>query len=147
MSPERFRPATSRCLALALVVLVSVGLAAACRAAGAEAARAVSGVFVLVTVDKTTWEPYEYGSAFFYNSAGDAYTASHVVADAVKNPDLRLVAIVDGAEYIARALCWNPASPDRTDSFNRDVAVVHVGPEVPLFPIGHYRPASGRLAP
>ncbi|HKX17718.1 MAG TPA: serine protease [bacterium] len=102
-------------------------------------------VFVVVTVDKSTWEPYEYGSAFFFNGRGDAYTASHVVADAVKNPDLRLAAIVNGVEYIARAICWNPESQDRANTYSRDVAVIHVGPEVPLFPIGHYPPATTRL--
>ena len=69
MTPERFRPAAARCLALVLVVVVSAGFATAQRVAGAAAARSVPGVFVLVTVDKTTWEPYEYGSAFFFNSA------------------------------------------------------------------------------
>jgi S1-C subfamily serine protease len=105
----------------------------------------VAGVVVVITVDKSTWEPYEYGTAFFYDAAGDAYTASHVVADAVTNPDLRLVAIVGGVEYIARAVCWNPASPDQTTAYNRDVAVLRVGPEVPLFPLGAYPPATRPL--
>jgi S1-C subfamily serine protease len=116
-----------------------------CGAPAVPAAAPASAVFVIVTVDRTTWEPYEYGSAFFYDREGDAYTASHVVADAVTHPDLRLVAIVGGVEYIARALCWNPASPDRTNTYNRDVAVVHVGPEVPQFPIGPYPPAARAL--
>jgi S1-C subfamily serine protease len=105
----------------------------------------VPGVFVVVTVDATTWQPYDYGSAFFVDARGDAYTASHVVSEAVKHSNLRLVAIVRGLEYIARPVCWNPASPDRTDTFNRDVAVIRVGPEVPLFPIGRYLPARTRL--
>lgn len=145
--PGPFRPRTALRVAVLLAILAGIPLLPGARFARAAAAAPPSGVFVLVTADKTTWEPYEYGSAFFFNVQGDAYTASHVVADAVRNPDLRLVAIVNGVEYIARAICWNPASSDRaTDSsYSRDVAVVRIGPEVPLFPIGRYPPAAGRL--
>lgn len=140
----RFLGDVTRWVVLAAGALASIMVGAAPPPAGATTVSAAS-VFVLVTVDKSTWEPYEYGSAFFFNDQGDAYTASHVVADVVKNPDLRLVAIVNGAEYIARAICWNPESPDHSNTYSRDVAVIHVGPEVPLFPIGHYPPATTRL--
>ena len=129
-----------------LWALVAAGLVPGPSAAGAGAPAFPPGVFIVVTVDAGSWTPSEYGSAFFFNAHGDAYTASHVVSQAVTHSDLRLVAIVDGAEYIARAVCWNPASPDRTNAYNRDVAVIHVGPEVPLFPIGSYPPADRRLA-
>jgi S1-C subfamily serine protease len=134
----------ARRFVLAVSLLAGIALGPAPPPVGAAAVPA-AGVFVVVTVDKSTWQPYEYGSAFFFNEQGDAYTASHVVADAVKSPDLRLAAIVDGVEYIARALCWNPKSPDRTNIYNRDVAVIRVGPEIPLFPIGRYPPAGARL--
>lgn len=129
--------------AAAVVLAAAAALSAAAAPAGPAPA---AGIFVIVTVEAATWQPYEYGSAFFYNAAGDAYTASHVVADAVTHPGLRLVAVVGGVEYIARAVCWNPASPDRTNAYSRDVAVLRVGPEVPLFPLGPYPPAARRLA-
>ena len=131
---------------LGLALLAGIAAGPAPPPAAATTVPAAS-VFVVATVDKSTWEPYEYGSAFFFNAQGDAYTASHVVADAVRNPDLRLAAIVNGVEYIARATCWNPESPDRTNTYSRDVAVIHVGPEVPLFPLGQYPPATTRLIP
>ena len=102
-------------------------------------------VFVLVTMDKATWIPYEYGSAFFFNTAGDAYTASHVVTTAVRVPFTMLVAIVNGLEYAVHVMCWNPQSDDRVPAATRDVAIVHVGPEVPLSPIGVYHPAAAPL--
>ncbi|HEV2358349.1 MAG TPA: serine protease [bacterium] len=148
MQADACRPAAAR---VPTVLLVLCALVAAGPMPGPPAARAGApafgpGVFIVVTVDAGTWAPYEYGSAFFFNAEGDAYTASHVVSQAVTHADLRLVAIVDGVEYIARAVCWNPASPDGTNTYNRDVAVIHVGPEVPLFPIGSYPPADRRLA-
>ena len=100
------------------------------------------GVFVLVTMDRVTWQPYEYGTGFFFDAVGDAYTASNVVRDAVKDPYLMLVALVDGAEYAVHVDCWNPGSTDRPRTPNRDVAVVHVGPDVPDFPLWSYRPAT-----
>jgi S1-C subfamily serine protease len=103
-------------------------------------------VFTLVTMDRVSWTPYEYGSAFFFGASGDAYTASHVVATAVRLPSTMLVAVVGGREYAARVVCWNPASGDAARTFTRDVAVIHVGPEVPVFPVGVYRPAAGPLA-
>ena len=53
-------------------------------------------VFALVTMDRITWEPYEYGTGFFFDAAGDAYTASSIVRDAVKDPYLVLIALVVG---------------------------------------------------
>ena len=104
------------------------------------------GVFVLVTMDRVTWQPYEYGTGFFFDAVGDAYTASNVVRDAVKDPYLMLVALVDGAEYAVHVDCWNPGSTDRTRTPNRDVAVVHVGPDVPDFPLWSYHPATAPLS-
>jgi len=104
------------------------------------------GVFVLVTMDSVTWQPYEYGTGFFFDPVGDAYTASNVVRDAVKDPYLTLIALVDGAEYAVHVDCWNPSSKDRTRAPTRDVAVGHVGPDVPDFPLWSYRPATAPLA-
>jgi hypothetical protein len=104
------------------------------------------GVFVLVTMDRVTWHPYEYGTGFFFDAVGDAYTASNVVRDAVKNPYLMLVALVDGAEYAVHVECWNPGSTDRPRTPNRDVAVMHVGPDVPDFPLWSYHPATAPLS-
>jgi len=106
----------------------------------------IHDVFVLITMDRTTWWPYEYGTGFFFDANGDAYTASNVVRDAVENPNLMLIALVGQTEYAAHVECWNPASTDRPKTFNRDVAVVHVGPEVPYFPLWSYHPATAPLA-
>jgi len=105
----------------------------------------LQSVFIIMAVDRSTWRPYNYGSAFFFGVNNEAYTASHVVAQAVKEPNLMLLAIVRGQEYVAHVQCWNPASPDRIEAFNRDVAIVHVGPEVPVFSLGHYTPATRAL--
>ncbi|HET8998628.1 MAG TPA: serine protease [bacterium] len=130
------------------LALIAVAASLCCGTAptlSSGAAPAAGSVFVLVTMDKTTWVPYEYGSAFFFNTAGDAYTASHVVTTVVRLPYTMLVAIVGGLEYAVHVVCWNPRSGDRARTFTRDVAIVHVGPEVPLFPIGVYHPAVAPL--
>jgi S1-C subfamily serine protease len=130
-------------IAIATVAALASGAPPALSSATAPDARSV---FVLVTMDKTNWFPYEYGSAFFFTAAGDAYTASHVVTTSVRLPFTMLVAIVDGLEYVVHTVCWNPQSDNRTQTFTRDVAIVHVGPEVPLAPIGDSHPAVAPLA-
>ena len=130
-------------IGIAIVAALGCGATPALSSAPAPGARSV---FVLVTMDKTSWVPYEYGSAFFFNAAGDAYTASHVVTTAVRLPFTMLVAIVDGLEYVVHPVCWDPQSNDRTRAFTRDVSIVHVGPEVPLAPIGESHPAVAPLA-
>jgi hypothetical protein len=139
---------TRRCTRSALIAIASV-VALCCGVAPAlssDPAPDARSVFVLVTMDKTNWVPYEYGSAFFFNAAGDAYTASHVVTTVVRLPYTMLVAIVDGLEYVVHTVCWNPESGDSTGDLTRDVAIVHVGPEVPLSPIGVSHPATAPLA-
>jgi Trypsin-like peptidase domain len=135
-------PSSARAALIAIAVALCCGVAPAVSSVAAPDA---GSVFVLVTIDKTTWVPYEYGSAFFFNTAGDAYTASHVVTTVVRLPYTMLVAIVGGLEYAVHVVCWNPRSGDRAQTFTRDVAIVHVGPEVPLFPIGVYHPAAAPL--
>ena len=136
-------PSRARAALIAIAAALCCGAAPALSSAAAPDA---GSVFVLVTMDKTKWVPYEYGSAFFFNTAGDAYTASHVVSTVARLPYTMLVAIVGGLEYAVHVVCWNPRSDDRARAFTRDVAIVHVGPEVPLFPIGVYHPAAGPLA-
>jgi Trypsin-like peptidase domain len=144
---------TARWNSLARMLLV-VGLPAILALGGSRPVLAqsflrpapVRDVFVLITMDRTTWWPYEYGTGFFFDANGDAYTASNVVRDAVENPNLMLIALVGQTEYAAHVECWNPTSPDRTKTFNRDVAIVHVGPEVPYFPLWSYHPATTPLA-
>jgi hypothetical protein len=145
------RPGRRARRALTLRVAACVALAAAAggtpeRPAAAGAAAGEPGVVLLVTVDKHTWQPYEYGSAFFFDGSGDAYTASHVVADAVRDTNVMLVAIVNHAEYAARVACWNPAMLGAPGAVGRDVAIVHVGPEVPLFPLWEFAPATSAPA-
>ena len=134
------------CRARAALIAISAVLCCGTAPLSSAAAPDAGSVFVLVTMDKTTWVPYEYGSAFFFNAAGDAYTASHVVSTVVRLPYTMLVAVVGGLEYAVHVVCWNPRSGDRARTFTRDVAIVHVGPEVPLFPIGVYHPAAAPLA-
>ncbi|HXX40513.1 MAG TPA: serine protease [bacterium] len=127
----------------ALSLGLAVALGAALTIPGGVAAaprRPAAGAFLLVTMDKHVWRPYEYGSAFFFNRQGEAYTASHVVEDVVRSPNVMLVAVVNGMEYAARVECWNP-SRARAGVLHRDVAIVRVGPEVPLFPLWRFRPA------
>ncbi|GEM_PF-2861550 len=132
--------------AAACVALAAAAGGTADRPAAAVAASVGPGVVLLVTVDKHTWQPYEYGSAFFFDGSGDAYTASHVVADAVRDTNVMLVAVVNHAEYAARVACWNPAMLGAPGAIGRDVAIVHVGPEVPLFPLWGFAPATSALA-
>lgn len=143
----RLRVTCERLTVFAVVILVAIGLGSG-PAVAQSFARPVPlhGVFVLITMDRVTWQPYQYATGFFYDTAGDAYTASNVVRDAVTDPYLMLVALVDGAEYAVHVDCWNPNSKDRARTPNRDVAVVHVGPDVPDFPLWSYRPATSPLA-
>ncbi|SRR5579871_551733 len=128
----------------ACVALVAVAGGMPCPPGAAAAGG--PGVVLLVMVDKHTWQPYEYGSAFFFDRSGDAYTASHVVADAVRDPNVMLVAVVNRTEYAARVECWNPAMRGTPGALGRDVAIVRVGPEVPLFPLWQFVPATSALA-
>jgi len=135
-----------RALTLGLCAVLWVSVASGF--AGAQSPSAgppVQSVFMLMTVDRNTRRPYDYGSAFFFGIGNNAYTASHVIAQAAKEPNLMLVAIVHGVEYVAHVQCWNPASSDRIEAFNRDVAIVHVGPDVPTFSLGPYAPATTAL--
>ena len=136
-----------------LLQVLSVVLALAVGAwAGPAAAQSFArpprppSVFALVTMDRITWEPYEYGTGFFFDAAGDAYTASSIVRDAVKDPYLLLIALVGDAEYAVHVECWNPDATSGSKTASRDVAVLHVGPDVPEFPLWSYHPATSPLA-
>jgi hypothetical protein len=132
------------CLALALGGATWDGPAAA--QSFARQIQPPSGVFALVTMDRINWNPYEYGTGFFFDAAGDAYTASSIVRDALKDPYLVLVALVGEAEYAVHVTCWNPSATSGNKTASRDVAVVHVGPDVPEFPLWSYHPATSPLA-